>query len=660
MIRHSVTIMRGCFGGCSFCSITEHEGRIIQSRSEGSILREIETIRDKTEGFTGIISDIGGPTANMYRMACKDPETEALCRRPSCVYPDICKNLNTSHDALISLYRKARAVPGREEGDGRLGRALRSRGARARNTCSELVEHHVGGYLKIAPEHTEAGPLSKMMKPGIGAYDRFKAMFDAAAKAAGKKYFLIPYFIAAHPGTTDEDMMNLALWLKRNSYRADQVQTFLPSPMALSTAMYHTRLQSAEAGAARRVRKGRRGEGAAPAPPAQGVPALSRPRELADAARGAEGDGPRRPDRARRAATRAGRQPPGARESARPASRARDRKRENSRPRASASRRARERLGRGQSQPVGASTAGGARAGGSGGAASTAPALAGSSAAATASSTRSSHTNASCSRTSSGMSSKSLRLRAGSMTRLTPARCGRDDLLLDAADRQHQPAQGDLAGHRRVGADGAVGHQRHQRHEHGDARARPVLRRRAGRHVNVDVGLLEPGRIDPEAVARFLTMLSAACALSFITSPSCPVRMSRPFPGVAVASMNRMSPPTGVQASPVATPGTLVRMATSSSKIGGAEDRAEVGDRDGDRPRLALGDPGRGPSQRPPDLALEVPDARLPRVVLDDRPERAVVDRGLVGLEPVRLHLARDEIAPRDLRTSRSRCSRAG
>ena len=239
MIRFSITIMRGCFGGCSFCSITEHEGRIIQSRSEASILKEIETVRDKTKGFTGIISDIGGPTANMYRMACKDEETEALCRRPSCVYPDICKNLDTSHDKLIELYRKVRDVPG-------VKKVMVASGVRydlavkSPAYIRELVTHHVGGYLKIAPEHTEDGPLSKMMKPGIGAYDRFKQLFDQAAREAEKDYFLIPYFIAAHPGTTDEDMMNLALWLKRNKYRADQVQTFLPSPMALSTAMYHS------------------------------------------------------------------------------------------------------------------------------------------------------------------------------------------------------------------------------------------------------------------------------------------------------------------------------------------------------------------------------------------------------------------------------------
>ncbi len=241
MIKFSVTIMRGCFGGCTFCSITEHEGRVIQNRSEGSILREIERIRDKTPGFTGVISDVGGPTANMYRMACKDPKIEAACRLPSCVFPDICPNLNTSHDDLIRLYRKVREVKG-------VKKVMVASGVRydlavkSPEYVKELVTHHVGGYLKIAPEHTERGPLDKMMKPGIGTYDRFKEMFEAAAKQAGKKYYLIPYFIAAHPGTTDADMMHLALWLKKNRYRADQVQTFLPSPMATATAMYHTEI----------------------------------------------------------------------------------------------------------------------------------------------------------------------------------------------------------------------------------------------------------------------------------------------------------------------------------------------------------------------------------------------------------------------------------
>ena len=240
MLRFSVNIMRGCFGGCTFCSITEHEGRIIQSRSEPSILREIEHIRDKTKGFTGTISDMGGPTANMYRLACKEKKIEESCRRLSCVYPTICVNLGTDHSKLISLYRKARAIPG-------IKKVLISSGlrydlaVRSPEYVKELVTHHVGGLLKIAPEHTEEGTLSKMMKPGIGAYDEFKEMFDRFSLEAGKKQYLIPYFIAAHPGTTDEDMLNLALWLKKNNFKLDQVQTFMPTPMAMATTMYHSR-----------------------------------------------------------------------------------------------------------------------------------------------------------------------------------------------------------------------------------------------------------------------------------------------------------------------------------------------------------------------------------------------------------------------------------
>jgi uncharacterized radical SAM protein YgiQ len=239
MIRFSVNIMRGCFGGCTFCSITEHEGRIIQNRSEESILEEIEKIRDTVPGFTGVISDLGGPTANMYRLACKSPEIEAACRRPSCVFPGICSNLNTDHSALTALYRKARKVPG-------VKKVLVASGLRYDlavedpEYVKELVTHHVGGYLKIAPEHTEKGPLDKMMKPGIGTYDKFKELFEQFSKEAGKEQYLIPYFIAAHPGTTDEDMINLALWLKKNNFRADQVQAFYPSPMATATAMYHS------------------------------------------------------------------------------------------------------------------------------------------------------------------------------------------------------------------------------------------------------------------------------------------------------------------------------------------------------------------------------------------------------------------------------------
>lgn len=239
MIRFSITIQRGCFGGCTFCSITEHEGRIIQGRSEDSVIREIEHIRDHVPGFTGVISDLGGPTANMYRIACKSREIESACRKPSCVYPGICPNLNTDHTPLIKLYRRARSLPG-------IKKVLIASGVRydlaieSPEYVKELASHHVGGYLKIAPEAISEGPLSKMMKPGVGTYDRFKELFDKYSRAAGKEQYLIPYFIAAHPGTTDEDMMELAIWLKRNGFRADQVQAFLPSPMATATAMYHT------------------------------------------------------------------------------------------------------------------------------------------------------------------------------------------------------------------------------------------------------------------------------------------------------------------------------------------------------------------------------------------------------------------------------------
>jgi len=239
MIRFSVNIMRGCFGGCTFCSITEHEGRIIQSRSEASILKEVEEIRDKVEGFTGVISDLGGPTANMYRIACKSESIETNCRKMSCVYPTICENLNTDHSALIQLYRKARAIKGVKKiliGSGvRYDLAVKSP-----EYVKELVQHHVGGYLKIAPEHSEENVLSKMMKPGMDAYDEFKVMFEKFSAEAGKKQYLIPYFIAAHPGTTDLDMLNLALWLKKYDFKLDQVQTFTPTPMAMATAMYHS------------------------------------------------------------------------------------------------------------------------------------------------------------------------------------------------------------------------------------------------------------------------------------------------------------------------------------------------------------------------------------------------------------------------------------
>ena len=239
MIRFSVNIMRGCFGGCTFCSITEHEGRIIQSRSEKSILKEVEEIRDKVDGFTGVISDLGGPTANMYRMACKSEKIEASCRKLSCVYPGICENLNTDHAPLIELYRKTRRIKGIKKV--LIGSGLRyDLAVTSPDYVKELVQHHVGGYLKIAPEHSEENVLSKMMKPGMGSYNKFKEMFDRFSKEVGKEQYLIPYFIAAHPGATDEDMLNLALWLKAHDFKLDQVQTFTPTPMAMATAMYHS------------------------------------------------------------------------------------------------------------------------------------------------------------------------------------------------------------------------------------------------------------------------------------------------------------------------------------------------------------------------------------------------------------------------------------
>jgi uncharacterized radical SAM protein YgiQ len=239
MIRFSIPIMRGCFGGCTFCSITEHEGRIIQSRSEDSVIREVETIRDTMPGFTGVISDLGGPTSNMYRMRCEDGKIESSCRRLSCVFPDICKHMQTDHKALVSLYRRARNLEGVRQVF--IASGLRyDLAVRDPEYIRELVTHHVGGYLKIAPEHTEKGTLDLMMKPGIGTYDRFKQLFDRFSKEAGKEQYLIPYFIAAHPGSSDEEMLNLALWLKKNDFRLDQVQAFLPTPLAIASAMYHT------------------------------------------------------------------------------------------------------------------------------------------------------------------------------------------------------------------------------------------------------------------------------------------------------------------------------------------------------------------------------------------------------------------------------------
>ena len=239
MIKTSVNIMRGCFGGCTFCSITEHEGRIIQSRSRESVLREIEKIRDQVPGFTGAISDLGGPTANMYQLNCKSPQIQKDCRRLSCVYPTICKHLKTDHSETTRLYREARNIPGIKSVA--IASGLRyDLALKDPEYIEELVTHHVGGYLKIAPEHSEENTLSLMMKPSISAYDEFEKLFNKFSKKAGKKQYLIPYFIAAHPGCDDKDMLQLARWLKKHNFKPDQVQTFYPSPMALATAMYYS------------------------------------------------------------------------------------------------------------------------------------------------------------------------------------------------------------------------------------------------------------------------------------------------------------------------------------------------------------------------------------------------------------------------------------
>jgi uncharacterized radical SAM protein YgiQ len=245
MIRHSVTIMRGCFGGCSFCSLTLHEGRIVQSRSIQSILSEIEVIREKDPAFTGYISDLGGPTANMYFQGCSDPVKEKSCRKLSCVYPVICKNLRVDHSALIALYQKARNLAG-------IKKIIISSGVRYdlairdEKYLNQLVRYHVGGYLKIAPEHISENALRFMQKPGKKSLEEFIDIFNKISGLEGLKQFLAPYFIAGHPGTTLADMVELALWLKKNDFRPREVQNFLPTPLTIASAMYHTELNLLE------------------------------------------------------------------------------------------------------------------------------------------------------------------------------------------------------------------------------------------------------------------------------------------------------------------------------------------------------------------------------------------------------------------------------
>jgi uncharacterized radical SAM protein YgiQ len=239
-VKDSVTIMRGCFGGCTFCSITAHQGRIIQSRSEQSVLNELRALGADPE-FNGVVSDIGGPTANMYQMRCSRPEVEAKCKRQSCVHPKICKLLDTNHSPLIDLMRESREIPG-------VRKVLVASGVRmdlaqkSKTYLEELAAHHVGGHLKVAPEHTDADVLKRMKKPEINDYQSFDSAFRLASQRAGKSQYTVPYFIASHPGSDLHAMIDLALFLKRNGYRPDQVQDFIPAPFDVATCMYHTGL----------------------------------------------------------------------------------------------------------------------------------------------------------------------------------------------------------------------------------------------------------------------------------------------------------------------------------------------------------------------------------------------------------------------------------
>lgn len=238
MIKDSVTIMRGCFGGCTFCSITTHQGRIIQSRSHDSVIGEIQTMT-KDPQFKGVISDIGGPTANMYEMRCSRPEVEAKCRRQSCVHPTICKLLGTDHAPLVQLMKDARETPGIKKVF--VASGIRMDLARlSPEYMRDLVRHHVGGHLKVAPEHSDANVLNLMRKPASDDFEKFAEVFDKESEKAGKKQFIIPYYIASHPGSDLNAMIDLALFLKRNGYKPDQVQDFIPAPFDVATAMYYT------------------------------------------------------------------------------------------------------------------------------------------------------------------------------------------------------------------------------------------------------------------------------------------------------------------------------------------------------------------------------------------------------------------------------------
>ncbi len=237
-VKHSIVTMRGCFGGCSFCSITEHEGRVIQSRSSESVLREVRQLR-RMDGFKGVISDVGGPTANMYQMKCREEKIEKACRRLSCVHPGICENLVTDHAPLVDLLKKVRQEPG-------VRKVFIASGVRydlaaeSPEFIEELAQHHTGGQLSVAPEHTDEKVLDKMKKPGVETYEKFADMFACASEKTGKEQHLVPYYISGHPGSTLESMVGLALYLKGKGLRPRQVQDFIPTPMSMATSMWYT------------------------------------------------------------------------------------------------------------------------------------------------------------------------------------------------------------------------------------------------------------------------------------------------------------------------------------------------------------------------------------------------------------------------------------
>jgi uncharacterized radical SAM protein YgiQ len=242
-IKDSVQIMRGCFGGCTFCSITMHQGRTIQSRSHASVMREVESIA-ASPGFKGHVSDLGGPTANMYQMRCTQPAVEAICRRPSCVHPKICRLLETDHAPLVALMRESRSVPGVKQVHVASGIRM-DLAAGEDEYLDELARHHVGGHLKVAPEHASPAVLAVMKKPGAKSFERFAEGFERASRRAGKEQYLVPYFIASHPGSGVPEMIELAVFLKQHGYRPRQVQDFIPAPMDVATCIHHTGLDPA-------------------------------------------------------------------------------------------------------------------------------------------------------------------------------------------------------------------------------------------------------------------------------------------------------------------------------------------------------------------------------------------------------------------------------